>query len=81
MPDFQTLLNIVLTVGLPAVGWYARIIYDEVKEVRMDLAAHKVKVAETYVTHEKHTRIEERLDSIQELLSEVLIRLGGKADR
>ena len=77
MPDFQTLLNIILTIGLPAVGWYARIVYEDVKTVRDDLADHKVKVAETYVTHEKHSRIEMQLDSIQDTVTKVLIRLGG----
>lgn len=61
---FQTIFNLVVAVALPAIGWFAREIFDDVKMVKASLNEHKVEVAKTYATNSDMTRIEDKLDRI-----------------
>ncbi len=64
MEGSQTLFNIVLGLGLSALGWAARTLYDSVRELQSELAEHKVEVAKTYATNIEVTSINNKLDEI-----------------
>lgn len=81
MMDGQMLFNIVIAVILPAVGWAARMLYDDLKDLREQHNKHRVEVAEKYVRHEHHKEIQTAIDDMRETLQQILIALGRKADR
>lgn len=76
--DFQTLFNIVVTVGLPALGWALRSLYDDIRNLSNTLTAHQVEVATEYAKKDDLARSVDRLD---EKLDKILDRLDRKADR
>ena len=79
--DGQMLFNIVTAVVLPALGWAARMLYEDMKDLRQQHNAHRVEVAERYVRQDQHGEIREAIADVRETLQEILIALGGKADR
>ena len=81
MMDGQMLCNIVIAVVLPSIGWAARVLYEDLKDLREQHNRHRVEVAEKYVRHEQHTEIKTAIDDMRETLQQILIALGRKADR
>ena len=83
--DSQTIFNLVVAVGLPALGWALRMIYDDVKTLNRDLAVHKVEAAKEYATKDDLNSLVDRMsrgfESIGEKMDRVLERLERKADR
>jgi hypothetical protein len=62
--DWQALFNFVSGASLLAIGWAARTMYESIRELQRDLAAHKEKVAETYATSGEVSEIVKKLDEI-----------------
>ena len=67
--DAQTILNALGAIALSALGWFARTIYTDVKEIGESLHAHKVEVARDYATNQDLQNIDKKLDRILERLS------------
>jgi hypothetical protein len=78
MIDNQTLFNIVVGVGLPSLGWFAREIWGAVKDLRNDL--HKIEVAlpEKYI---KRDEFQEGLKEIKDICRQIFERLDNKVDK
>jgi hypothetical protein len=72
--DFQTVFNLVVIVGLPAMGWAMRTIFEDIRNLNEKIAEHQVMVARDYATNSDLGRIEAKLDRILE-------RIDRKADR
>jgi len=47
--DWQNLINIGAGAGLGVVGWFARQLWDSVKELKSDIADLKLHVSDAYV--------------------------------
>lgn len=56
------------------MGWVLRTLYDAIRSLEGDLAAHKVDVARTYAPNADLARLEDKIDR-------VLDKLERKADR
>ena len=59
--DWQTLINIGGSALLALFGWFARELWDIVKQIKQDLQALEVKIADEYV---KKVDINARFDKI-----------------
>ena len=83
--DFQLLFNLVVGVGLPALGWALRTMVSDIREVSKDLTTHKVEAAKEYATKDELSGWGERMDVsfriVGEKIDRVLERLERKADR
>ena len=76
--EFQTLFNLVAGVGLSALGWALRTMYDDIKGLGRDLNDHKVEMARDYTKVTDFDRLDER---INEKLDRIIDKLDSKADK
>lgn len=83
--DWQTIINIgagtVLTVG----GWFARQLWDSVKELRKDVSDMRLHVSESYVkkldVENFRQDMDKRFDRIEVLLDKLYEKLDQKVDK
>ena len=83
--DWQTVINIGLSSVLAALGWFAREIWDSLKELRRDTHQIEKELREMYVRRDdlKEVRIEmsARFDKLDSLIGSLYERLHDKADK
>jgi len=83
--DWQTVINIGLGSVLAALGWFAREIWDSLKELRRDTHQIEKDLREMYVRRDdlKEVRIEmsARFDKLESLIGSLYERLHDKADK
>jgi hypothetical protein len=83
--DWQTVINIGLSSVLAALGWFAREIWDSLKELRKDTHQIEKDLREMYVRRDdlKEVRIEmsARFDKLDSLIGSLYERLHDKADK
>jgi hypothetical protein len=83
--DWQTVINIGLGSVLAALGWFAREIWDSLKELRKDTHQIEKDLRELYVRRDdlKEVRIEmsARFDKLESLIGSLYERLHDKADK
>jgi hypothetical protein len=83
--DWQTVINIGLSSVLAALGWFAREIWDSLKELRRDTHQIEKDLREMYVRRDdlKEVRIEmsARFDKLDSLIGSLYERLHDKADK
>jgi hypothetical protein len=76
--DTQPLINAALGVILAGIGWFARQIWEAVKELREDLHRIEVDLPSTYV---KRVDYAQDLIEIKALLQKIFDRLDQKVDK
>lgn len=79
--DNNTLIWIIdglLIVTSTGLGWFARQLWDAVKELKKDLTALEVKIAKEYVPYD---RLKDALEPIMESLMEIKETLKTKKDK
>jgi hypothetical protein len=76
--DFQTGFNIFVAVGLPVLGWFARVIWDANKELRGDLSRLREEIPKEYVSK---SDFKDYMREIKELLERIDNKLDRKADK
>ena len=83
--DWQTVINIGLGSVLAALGWFAREIWDSLKELRKDTHQIEKDLRELYVRRDdlKEVRVEmtARFDKLESLIGSLYDRLNDKADK
>lgn len=74
MIDYQSIVNLVGGAILAVIGWFARQLWDAVKELRRDL--HKIEIAlpRDYVRKDE-------LGEIKALIQKIFDKLDGKVDK
>ena len=69
-PVPQSLINFILGGALAALGWFARQIWDAIKELRSDLARVREELPSRYVPkdefHQFSTALFKKLDRIED---------------
>jgi hypothetical protein len=83
--DWQTIINIgaggLLTIG----GWFARQLWDSVKELKNDVSAIRLSMSENYVKKSEVENfkfdMDKRFDRIEVLLDKLFEKLDGKVDK
>ena len=76
--EWQTLINIGAGVLLSILGWFARELWDVVKQIKEDVQDLEVKIAKEYTTH---ADMNARFDKIEVILGKIFDRLDNKVDK
>lgn len=76
--NFQTLWSLVLSVVVGAVGWFARELWYGQRDLRKDLADHREKIAQDYITK---TDFKDALNQLRDIMLRVDEKLDRKADK
>jgi hypothetical protein len=75
---FQDFINLAAGTALAALGWFARQLWDAVKELRRDLHALEVQLPVVYVTKSDH---ESTMNKIEHMFQRIFDKLDEKADK
>ena len=96
MDDYQSIINFLLGVGMAVGGWFARQVWEGMKELRSDIKSLEVSLPTTYVnksefqlytqrqdaeSRRQHSEVMSKLDSIDGKFSRVYDKLELKADK
>ena len=83
--DWQTLINLAFGTILGFIGWFAREIWDSVKELRKDLHQIEKHLPEVYVRRDELKEVRQemiaRFDKLEVMMSQFFDRLHDKADK
>jgi hypothetical protein len=83
--DWQIIINIgaggLLTIG----GWFARQLWDSVKELRKEMSDMRLHVSDSYVKKSEvdsfRQDMDKRFDRIEMLLDRLFEKMDSKADK
>ena len=76
--DLQTLFNIMITVLLAIVGWFAQTVWNSLKEYKDRLHEVELHLPNHYV---KQVDINARFDKLENMLERVFVKLDSKQDK
>ena len=83
--DWQTIINIGAGALLGAGGWFARQLWDSVKELKTDISQIRLHMSENYVKKSEvenfKADMDKRFDRIEVLLDKLFEKLDGKVDK
>ena len=83
--DFQFIINLVGAAALGVGGWFARQLWDSVKELKNDVAAIRLHMSENYVKKSEidtlKSEMDKRFDRIELLLDRLYEKLDSKVDK
>jgi hypothetical protein len=76
--EIQTLFNVGASVGLAAMGWFARELWAAVKDLRASLSDLRVEIAKDYVPK---ADFKDAMKELRDLLVSIDNKLDKKADK
>lgn len=76
--DHQTLINILFGASTTGLGWFARELWNAVKELKSDLAKLREELPREYVAKGD---FKEGLREVKDMLNKIFDRLDTKADK
>lgn len=83
--DFQFIINLVGAAALGVGGWFARQLWDSVKELKNDVASIRLHMSESYVKKSEvdsfKQDMDKRFDRVEMLLDRLFDRLDQKVDK
>jgi len=83
--DWQIIINIGAGTLLAVGGWFARQLWDSVKELRKELSDMRLHVSDQYVKKSEvegfRADIDKRFDRIEQLLNRLYEKLDQKVDK
>ena len=83
--DWQNLINLGAGTLLAIGGWFARQLWDSVKELKNDVSAIRLHMSENYVKKSEvegfRADMDKRFDRIEMLLDKLYEKLDGKVDK
>ncbi len=83
--DWQQIINLGGGTALAVMGWFARQLWDSVKDLREDISAIRLHVSENYVKKSEvegfRTEMDKRFDRIELLLDKLYEKLDSKVDK
>ena len=74
----QTAINLALSAILGVTGWFARQLWDAVKELKKDIHKIETDLPKSYVLK---TDLDKRMDHIEGMFQRIYDKLDGKADK
>ena len=78
MTEYQSIINIVLGAVLATGGWFARILWEAVQDLKKDLTNLRVEMARDYLPRNDFNRL---ADELKEMLAKIFDKLDNKADK
>jgi hypothetical protein len=79
--DWQNIINIGGGTALAVAGWFARQLWDSVKELKADIADLRLHVSETYVKKSEVDNLRLEMDKRFDRLEQMIARLYDKIDQ
>jgi hypothetical protein len=83
--DWQQIINLGGGTALAVMGWFARQLWDSVKDLREDISAIRLHVSENYVKKSEvegfRADMDKRFDRIELLLDKLYEKLDSKVDK
>ncbi len=83
--DFQFIINLGGAAALGVMGWFARQLWDSVKELKNDVASIRLHMSENYVKKSEvdsfRQDMDKRFDRIEMLLDKLYERLDNKVEK
>lgn len=76
--DAQTFINVAAGTAIGAMGWFARQLWDAVKELKTDLAKLREEIAKDYVPKDD---FKEFAKELREMFTTIRDKLDRKADK
>jgi len=76
--ETQVVINVVLSAALAALGWFARELWDAVKELKVDLGKLREDLPRFYVAKEDYRR---DIDELKDICKQIFNKLDAKADK
>lgn len=76
--DTQTIINFVALTAIGVGGWFAREVWDAVKDLREDLHEIETNLPKEYVLR---VDLDKRMDHIETMFQRIYDKLDGKADK
>jgi hypothetical protein len=83
--DFQFIINLGGAAALGVMGWFARQLWDSVKELKNDISGIRLHMSENYVKKSEvdnfRSDMDKRFDRIEVLLDKLYEKLESKVDK
>ena len=76
--DHQVIINAVLGVLLALVGWFARQVWDSVKDLQREIRDIEVDLPRNYIRRDEFM---DNMREIKDMLGKIFDRLDNKADK
>jgi len=67
--------------ALAVIGWFARQLWDSVKELKADIADLRLHVSETYVKKSEMETLEAQMDKRFDRVEQMIVKLYDKIDQ
>jgi len=79
--DWQNLINIAGGAALAVVGWFARQLWDSVKELKADIGDLRLHVSDVYVKKSEMETLEAQMDKRFDRVEQMIVKLYDKIDQ
>jgi hypothetical protein len=83
--DFQFMINLGVVTAIGVGGWFARQLWDSVKELKNDISSIRLHMSESYVKKSEvdsfKQDMDKRFDRVEMLLDRLFDRLDQKVDK
>jgi len=83
--DWQNIINMAGGAALAVVGWFARQLWDSVKELKTDIASLRLHMSESYVKKSEvetlRGEMDKRFDRLEQMIARLYDKIDGKADK
>ena len=79
--DWQNLINMAGGAALATIGWFARQLWDSVKELKADIGDLRLHVSETYVKKSEMETLEAQMDKRFDRVEQMIVKLYDKIDQ
>lgn len=76
--EMQNFINLLGGAALSVLGWFARQLWDAMKELRADLHVLEVNLPENYA---KRSDLDKRMAHIEDMFQRIYDKLDNKADK
>jgi len=76
--DHQIIINAILGILLALVGWFARQVWDAVKELQREIRDIEVDLPRNYIRRDEFI---DNMRDIKEMLGKIFDRLDNKVDK
>lgn len=83
--DWQNLINLGAGTLLAIGGWFARQLWDSVKELKTDIADLRLHVSDSYVKKSEvdslRAEMDKRFDRLEQMIARLYDKIDSKADK
>lgn len=83
--DWQNIINIAGGAALATIGWFARQLWDSVKELKSDIADLRLHMSESYVKKSEvdtlRSDMDKRFDRLEQMIARLYDKIDAKADK